>query len=328
MKMKKIIFSIFLFAAALVAADAQNVSVSSAFDSTRIYLGDQINYTITVNQPADQQLMIPVLKDSLCSKVEILAGPATDTLKEKDGNIKIIQKYLITSYDSGFYQVPPVYAEMKTDGGVKRFFSDYARLRVMRVKIAPPDTTAKIFDIVGPNKAPLTLGEILPWILLAVVMGGLAWYILRYIKKKRATKEGVVPVINPDPAHVIAFRELEKLREEKLWQKGDVKGYYTSLTGILRQYLENRYDVYSLELTTEETLDRLVRSGFKKDDTFNLLKVVLTAADLVKFAKHKPEPSENENHFQQAWDFVSATKYIAQTVQQDGKENVEKEDIS
>ena len=149
MKMKRLFFSIIL-AAAICVANAQKVSVTSSFDSTKIYLGDQINYTVTVEQPADQQLMIPVLRDSLCKNIDILAGPAVDTIKEQDGNIKVIQKYLITSYDSGFYQVPPVYAEVKTEGGIKRFYSDYARLRVMRVRIAPRDTTAKIFDIVGP----------------------------------------------------------------------------------------------------------------------------------------------------------------------------------
>ncbi|HKK41858.1 MAG TPA: hypothetical protein VJ963_05560 [Bacteroidales bacterium] len=326
--MKRLILGVIILTAVLSGVDAQNVSVTSSFDSTRIYLGDQINYTVTVNQPAGQQLMIPVLKDSLCNKVDILAGPAVDTVKGTDGNIKVIQKYLVTSYDSGFYQVPPVYAEIKTGEGVKRFYSDYARLRVMRVKISPPDTTAKIFDIVGPYKAPLTLGEVLPWILLALVIGALTWYLIRYIKKRRASVEGYAPVVNPDPAHVIAFRELEKLRDEKLWQQGEVKAYYTRMTEILRQYLEDRYRVYSLELTTEETLGKLLKTGFRKDDTYNLLKMVLTGADLVKFAKHKPEPSENDSHFQQAWDFVDATKYVPADVPQENKDNVEKEDRS
>jgi len=328
MNMKRLIFSIILSAAVLIVADAQNVSVTSSFDSTKIYLGDQINYTVTVEQPANQQLNIPVFRDSLCKNIDILAGPAIDTVREQNGNIKVVQKYLITSYDSGFYQVSPVYAEMKTEGGIKRFYSDYARLRVMRVKISPPDTTAKIFDIVGPYKAPVTIGEILPWILLVIILGGLVWYIIKYIKKRKDSREGIVPVINPDPAHVIALRELEKLRDEKLWQHGEVKAYYTRLTEILRQYLENRFGVYSLELTTEETLDRLIKTGFKKDDTFKLLSTVLTAADLVKFAKHKPEPSENEAHFQQAWDFVMVTKYVPEEESQEPDEKVDEEERS
>ena len=64
----------------------------------------------------------------------------------------------------------------------------------------------------------------------------------------------------------MAGGELEILKEEQLWQKGEVKIYYTRLTEILRKYLENRFRVYSLELTTDETLEALVNTGFKKDD--------------------------------------------------------------
>ena len=75
----------------------------------------------------------------------------------------------------------------------------------------------------------------------------------------------------------------------------------------MRQYLENRFKVYSLELTTSETLDALVRTGFKKNESYNQLKSVLTAADLVKFAKYKPEPAENES-FSGFMEFCSCNK--------------------
>ena len=59
---------------------------------------------------------------------------------------------------------------MKNEDGLKRFYSDYSMLEVMRVKIAPADTTAKIFDIIKPYKAPVTIGEILPWVLIAALL--------------------------------------------------------------------------------------------------------------------------------------------------------------
>jgi hypothetical protein len=178
----------------------------------------------------------------------------------------------------------------------------------MRVKITPPDTTAKIYDIIKPYRAPLTIGEVLPWILIIALLGALVWLAIRFLRKLKKSKTGIEAVIDPDPAHIIAFRELEKLRDEQLWQKGEIKYYYTRLTEILRQYLENRFRVFSLELTTSETLAALVKTGFKKDGSYNQLKTVLTGADLVKFAKYNPEPSENESHFQNSWDFVLATK--------------------
>jgi hypothetical protein len=75
-------------------------------------------------------------------------------------------------------------------------------------------------------------------------------------------------------------------------------------------YLENRYRIYSLELTTAETLDALVKRGFKKDGSYNQLKTILIGADLVKFAKYNPGSSENESHYQKSWDFVQLTKEV------------------
>jgi hypothetical protein len=304
-KFSSILLFIFL---SLLSITGQEVKVTSSFDSTRIFVGDQTIYTITVEKPISYILSIPVFKDSLIKNIEILKGPLTDTSFTKDGRINIKQEYLVTSFDSGFYQVPPVYAEMKDESGIKRFYSDYAQLEVMRVNITPPDTTAKIFDIIRPYKAPLTVGELLPWIMLFFVVCILAWYIVKLIKKMKSKKSGVIPEVKTEPAHIIAFRQLEQLKMEKLWEKGELKAYYTRLTEIARLYLENRFNVFSLELTTPETLAELKKTGFKEDESFRKLRTILTGADLVKFAKYSPEPSENELLFDYTKEFVNATK--------------------
>ena len=308
MFMKKLILSIFLFISIISSSIAQEVKITSSFDSTRIFIGDQIKFTVTVDQPSNLRLTLPVFKDTLCKNIEIISGPRIDSISSQNGRVKIIQKYLITSFDSGRYQVQPVFAETKNEGGLKRFYSDYSILKVLRVKIAPADTTAKIFDIIKPYKARVTIGEVLPWLLIAAITGVLIWTALRFLRKLKKSKTGIETFIPTDPAHVIAFRELESLKNEELWQKGEIKKYYTKLTEILRQYLENRFRVYSLELTTAETLEALFKTGFKKDGSYNNLKTVLTGADLVKFAKYNPVASDNESHFQNSWNFVLATR--------------------
>lgn len=289
------------------SARGQDVKVTSVFDSASISIGDQISFTVTIDKPEGLMLQIPVFRDTIVKSIEIISGPKIDSSSQK-GRIRIIQKYLITSFDSGRYQVPPVFAEMKNESGLKRFYSDYTMLEVFRSRIAPADTTAKIFDIIKPYRAPVTFGEILPWILIALLAAAAVWFGIIFFRKLRRSdrKEEIVTI--PDPAHIIAFRELEKLREEKLWQSGAIKLYYTRVTEILRLYLENRFRVYSLELTTRETLDELVKAGFKKDGSYNQLKTILTSADLVKFAKYSPESAEHESVFQEAWSFVLTTK--------------------
>jgi len=307
-KMKRLVLNISFLLVIKLASFGQNVTVTSAFDSARIYIGDQIRYILTVEQPADLHLTLPVFKDSLMKNIEILSGPLSDTIRSGDGRLKITDKYLVTSFDSGYYQVPPMYAELKNNEGIKLFYSDYAQLEVMRVLIAPADSTLKIYDIIRPYRAPVTIGEIIPWVLAAALVAALIWYVLRLVKKFRKKEKGVEEVIINEPAHIIAFRELERLRNDQVWQKGEIKLYYTRLTEILRQYLENRYNVFSLELTTAETLDALVKTGFKRDEHYDKLRSILSGADLVKFAKHNPEPTENDLHFQNSWDFVQLTK--------------------
>jgi hypothetical protein len=300
-------------------ADAQEVKVTAAFDSSRIYVGDQTNFTVTIDKPVSYVLSIPLFRDSLKKNIEILRGPLVDTSLLKDGRMRIRQKYLVTSFDSGYYQVPPVYAEMKGENGIKRFYSDYSQLEVMRVRITPPDTAFKIFDIIKPYKAPLTAGEVLPWVLMFLLLCAAAWYLIRIIKNIRRKKTGEVVAVNPDPAHVIAFRQLNQLKEDKLWEKGELKDYYTRLTEIVRLYLENRYNVFSMELTTVETLAELKKTGFKEDESYRKLRTVLTGADLVKFAKFNPAPSENELQFNFAWDFVEETKLETDPVENEDK---------
>lgn len=303
-----VILILFLFTLAPVLVRGQEISVTAAFDTSRILIGDQINFTVVVEQPAGIKLSLPVLKDTLVKNIEILSGPLIDSTKLSAEKLKITEKYLVTSFDSGYYKVEPVFAETRDINGLKRYYSDYSLLEVSRVKLTPPDTVGKIFDIVEPYKAPVTLGEIMPWILLVLLISAIIWLIIRFLKKFSKSRKEVILPVSIEPAHDIAFRDLEKLREEKLWQNGETKKYYTRLTEILRRYLENRFEVFSLELTTSETLEALVKTGFKKDESYNKLKSVLNGADLVKFAKYKPEPSENELNFENSWEFVSETK--------------------
>lgn len=286
---------------------AQDVQVTAKFDTSSILIGDQIYFTIKIDKPAGTNIVFPVFKDTLYQKIEIISGPQTDSLQLHNGINSIISKYLITSFDSGFYQVPPVYAEIVSANGTKRFYSSYASLEVSRIRTAPTDSTDVIYDVIKPIKAPLTVGDIIPWFFCLIVIVFVTWYLIRLIRNsKKKIKTGDQTVIR-EPAHVIAFRDLEKLKNEDLWQNGEIKLYYTRLSEILRQYLENRYFISSMESTTEETLS-IYNKTIKPDaDEFLTLKSVLINADLVKFAKFKPLQSDNEISFENSWKFVSLT---------------------
>jgi hypothetical protein len=305
--MKRELFLIIL-CGIFASSSAQDVKVSSWFDTTRIYIGDQVGFNVTIEQDTIEKLAVQTFADTIIGKIEILAGPVSDTVYAPDGKIRIKYKYLVTCFDSGYYYVPPVYAEKRNEGGIVRFYSDYAGIEVVRVRIAPSDTTSKIFDIIDPYKAPVTIGEVLPWVLIGILAAALIFIAYRLLRKFRRKGSVTSPAERADPPHVVAFRELEILRNSDLCARGEIKEYYSRLTDILRKYLENRFGVSSLEMTTGETLEALVKTGFPPDKKYELLKEVLSGADLVKFAKFIPDAVENESSFSKSWDFVDQTK--------------------
>jgi hypothetical protein len=110
-----------------------------------------------------------------------------------------------------------------------------------------------------------------------------------------------------EPAHIIAFRALDKLKEEKIWEKGEVKEFYSCLTEITRTYIERQYGIPAMESTTEEIL-RAFRKTNPDDNLLDeILKELLELADLVKFAKETPLPVFNQTNLNNAYIFVQKT---------------------
>ena len=146
------------------------------------------------------------------------------------------------------------------------------------------------------------------YIIGALLILGIAyWLFVRWQKNKESIPQPVVKEVIHIPAHTQALSALSTLRQEQLWQKGAVKEYQSRLTFIIREYLENRYDVPALESTTEEIV-RNISSGDMELTDVDSLKRILQVADLVKFAKAKPDESIHENFMNEAEGFVQRTK--------------------
>ena len=101
MTMQKNLVNILILFFLFSVAGGQDVTVTSRLDTSRIYIGDQIIYTISVDQPDDIVLDFKPLRDTLIRNIEILSGPVQDTINTSEGRLRIENKYLITSFDSG-----------------------------------------------------------------------------------------------------------------------------------------------------------------------------------------------------------------------------------
>ena len=135
-------------------------------------------------------------------------------------------------------------------------------------------------------KEELFYGSISLLILIALAIF-LWWY---FKKRKKPEAIIVVPEIHPKD---LAMQKLLALENQKLWQQGKIKDYQSELSGILREYLEKKFSIIALELTTYEIMQQLSRTNLPASEKEKLQRV-LQIADMTKFAKAEPTATENE----------------------------------
>ena len=297
---------------------AQEVNVS--IDTNAILIGEQVKVNVDYQFPSDKQGYFPFLPDSLSSNLEIVERTKIDTSFDK-GITRYYQELKVTAFDSGYFVLPAFSFGYKSelDSAIQIIVSDPHLINVFTVDA---DTTQPIKPIAGPFSEPYTFMEILPWILFVLALVSLifaAFYFYRKKQKKPLFKLKTEPKI---PPHEKALDNLALLRLKKIWQAGKVKVYYSELTDILRLYIEERFDIQAIEMTTHEILDGLAKNSIN-DEVMRKLSDSLELADLVKFAKAKPSPLENDTCLNHGVDFVNETKSIVNEQKEEEVKDVE-----
>lgn len=285
---------------------SQSLEIETNIDTNRITLGDQIVLQYAVEKKENIYVTLPILQDSITPGVEIIGDPVIDSTKVKDGKQSLTIDVLITAFDTGLYYIPPQPFIFRDGIYTDTLFSKDTYLEVFGVAI---DTTNTIRDIKGQEGAPVS-----PLIVIGIILGsllllGLAGFLIYYffIRKKEGLEDMKIISKPSEPAYIAAFRELDRIKAQKLWQQNKVKEYYTRITYIIRWYISQRFGIPALEETTDEILN-----NFRKVKVGNVnmenLESLLNLADLVKFAKGIPDPDENIVHLDNAYDFVKQTK--------------------
>ena len=293
---------------------AQNHSASAHLDSNTILIGDQINLTLRFSSNAAVQVAFPAYCDTCIAGIEIVKRSSIDTLNKEFGKgIELQQQWTITSFDSGTYLIPPFgfYGKDST------LLAETESL-LLNVNTIPVDTTLAIKDIKEPLSAPLTLREMLPFIIIALIIFGLlvgGFFLIRHLKNKTKPKNPLQKEKSKLPAHIIALQDLDILWNKKLCQSGHVKQHYSELTDIVRTYMENRWDIAAMEMVSSEIIEALEPLHLSTD-VMKKLEKTLHLADMVKFAKGNPLPDENNISYHNIVDFVEITKEKKETTTQ------------
>jgi len=294
-----------LFLMLVMPAKGQLIRVQSMVSRDSLMIGDQIHYTLRVEADSEVAFMLPNIQDTLSNTLEVLSQLSSDTSVSENRTV-VEQHYIITAVESGS-QIVPSQEVIYNIGGVV----DTARSMPLIINVYDPvvDTSQQIMPIKPPINTPLTFKEVLPWAGagagLLLIVGAAVWLLVKFLKRKR-DPEGY-SLKSREAAHVIAFRELDRLKDEKIWLKGEVKQYYSSLTEITRRYIERQYEIQAMESTTDEILHAFRRANREDNLLEEMLKELLELADLVKFAREDPLPDDNQTHLNNAYIFVQKT---------------------
>ena len=292
--MKKQLYLLILLLS--TAVFAQQKQVVTSIDTIKNKIGAEFKLSIKTTVDTSAKVIFPKLKNF--GALEVIQSYPIDTVKT-DGRYELIKKYGLTQFDSGRYVIPSIKIFINS----KPFMTDSLLVEVANVKV---DTLKqKMFDIKGIAAADDSLGNWWKYLLIVGLIIGLGAFIYWYIKKHQKKKLEAEIFKTPIEKATSLLNTLEK---KELWQKGEVKAYYSELTDIARNYIEEAIEIPAMESTTSELIEGLRMASVKKkmalsQETIVNLERVLKQADLVKFAKSKPldfEITEDRNKIQKA----------------------------
>ncbi|WP_160712464.1 hypothetical protein [Chitinophaga solisilvae] len=287
----------------------QKIEAVAGADTTSIRIGEQVKVQLRATIPAAQfnkpafRILFPVLSDSL-EHFEVIARSAVDTTTQQD--LKILrQTFTVTSFDSGHWEFPPMKVEVYGATDASSFDTLTTYPLGIDVNTVAVDTTKAFKPIKTVQTVPWNIWDYWMYIAggAAVVLLALGLW-LYFRKRPKKVPEVKLPLVTP---YDLARQQLKALKEEKLWQQGDIKQYYTRLTDILRAYFEHQFGIAALEQTSEELLQN-IKPVTKLNQQRDKLRALLAIADLAKFAKLQPTADEHEDCMQKAEEILEWTR--------------------
>ena len=269
------------FFAVFTQLNAQEVS--SYVDTTSIRIGEQITYKINVKTDSLEDIDFPKAKDF--APFELINEFKVDTnyLNKK---FIISKKFALTYFDSGAYYIPSQKLTLLN----KEVKLDSFKITINPVKI---DTTKQgLYDIKPIMKSKTQIDFIfLGYILIFIAVICAVLYFKKQIFSFFSIQKLKVEYLTPYEKAVI---ELTKIKKLNYLSDVDIKTYYSDLTFVLRNFIEEKIIKNALESTTKELIQKLSLLKTSKklnfsNSTLKNIEDVFSRADLVKFAKYEPD---------------------------------------
>lgn len=290
--------------------------VKTIIDTDSALIGSHFRVGFEFKTDSALQSFVIISENPFPAGFEVLASETDSGFSGENRFYK--EEYLLTCFDSGVYKLGNVPVLISSVSGMDTLFSQYSTIVVYSPEV---DTTKAIMDIKAPVNTPFRFSELKAWYPYG---GGVLLLLLILILIYRGTLKKRDNLISQKPSlppHILALEKLDQIRKEKLWQKGQVKEYYSELSDTMRIYLENRYNIAAMESITFEILEAFKKYTWDDDHLLEILESLLSVSDLVKFAKEDPSPSVNEMNLNNAYIFIEKTRPVEVTAANEKSED-------
>ena len=283
---------------------AQNVEATAKVQDEPITVGKPFVLDLTLKTPYGSVVeWNGFVTDTLSEQIDILRRGDLVRTADADSNIIIQQQLTLMTFDTGYVTIPAL--QLSTLNSQLSTFTSPIDLYVTTITV---DTTQAYKPLMPPIEQPIAMKEVFPWILGALLLllaALVVWYLVKHRKPK--VDENGEPIKGPVvPPYTKAIGDLESLKQQKLWQAGKIKEYYSGLTDIAREYIEGQFGVNAVEMTTDEILEQ-VSELHLDEQLFGKLKGTMELADLVKFAKYAASSLESDNAMTDMTEFVNGS---------------------
>ena len=259
--------------------------VETAVSAATAAVGDPVTVVVTVRHAPDTHVRWPDPVDA--GPFELLGEPVTRSA-EANGGVESSLDLRVAAFELGELSIPSLELEVVDAGGEAISLATGAA--AVTIASVGRDEGGDIRDIKGPLAIPFAVVTLLPWLAALLAAAAVAtWIYRRY--RRRTRPEAPVPALPPRPAHEVAREALDALEAAGLLERGEIKTYHIRLSDILRVYVEGRFGVDAMEMTTGEVLDGLLRTDADRGAVADVRRV-LDRCDLVKFAKLRPAVPE------------------------------------
>ncbi len=306
--LKRLINIFVISVVALVGQSMAARSIKASVDSSQITMGYQTAIRLDIVDQTANPAQVLVDKNAMPAEVEVVDWADGDTTDLGNGLIEIKRALIIQSFDSGVYTIPPVLLV----SGPDTLRTDPITLKVNPVDVSKltdvnPIADSLSFETKWYDFLPDWITDYWQWFVVAIVLiiAGLCAFLI-------LTKKVDVPLMpkrKPIPPYDLAMMRLTELREQNVWQNGLEKEYYTRLIDILRDYLQGRFGINAMEMTSQQ-ITRVLHDNEATRMPNQRMKQILEIADFVKFAKVRPMPDDNLRSLNEAIQFVEETKPV------------------